>query len=101
MNFTNELKGLADATAILEKAEEQVAKRFELEVKKMLAKYKKYNYDFTCGNGTFFFCKNGDIIHESQEDKLPKDMKELCTFLEDNDYIQKYISTIKLGGFCE
>lgn len=101
MNFTKELKGLAEATAILEKAEEQVAKRFELEVKKMLAKYKKYNYDFTCGNGTFFFCKNGDIIHESQEDKLPKDMKELCTFLEDNDYIQKYISTIKLGGSCE
>jgi len=101
MNFTNQLEELDKAYKIVEIAEEKVAKRFKLEVKKMLAKYKKYNYDFTCGNGTFFFCKNGDIIHESQEDKLPKDMKELCTFLEDNDYIQKYISTIKLGGFCE
>jgi len=95
MNFTNELEELDKVYTVLERVEEKVAQRFVVEVKKMLAKYKKYNFDFTCGNGTFFFCKNDEIIHD--EEKLPKDMKELCTFLEDNDYIQKYISTIKLG----
>jgi len=95
MNFTSELKGIEDATAILEKAQEQVAKRFVIEVKKMLAKYKKYNYSFSCGNGTFFFSKNDEIVHD--EGKLPKDMQELCTFLEEQYYIQQYISHITLG----
>jgi len=101
LNFTKELRQLAKANEILEQAHKKVADRFVIEVKKMLAKYKKYNYDFTCGNGTFFFSKDGEIVHASYEEKLPPDMKELCTFLEDNDYILKYVSTIKLGGSHE
>ncbi len=97
MNFTNELALLEQANGVLEQAQKKVADRFVIEVKKMLAKYKRYNYDFTCGNGTFFFSKNDVIIHESDEHKLPPDMKELCTFLEDNEYIQAYIYTITLG----
>lgn len=95
MNFTKELEELDKVYTLLEQVEEKVAQRFVIEVKKMLAKYKKYNYDFTCGNGTFFFSKNDEIIHD--EIKLPVDMQQLCHFLEDNDYIQKYVSTVKLG----
>ena len=89
MNFTNELKQLDKAYKIVDLAEEQVAKRFEIEVKKMLAKYKKYNYSYTSGNGTHFFSKDGEIVHD--EIKLPVDMQKLCHFMDDNDYIQKYI----------
>jgi len=99
MNFTKELNDLDKVYTVLEKIEKKVADRFVIEVKKILAKYKKYNFDFTCGNGTFFFSKNDSIIHD--EEKLPIEMQQLCHFLEDNDYIQKYISTIKLGGSCE
>ena len=38
MNFTNQLKQLDDAYRIVGLAEERVAKRFVIEVKKMLAK---------------------------------------------------------------
>jgi len=98
MDFTKELEELNSKKKLLRIAEIKVARRFELEVKKMLAKYKRYNYDFTCGNGTFFFSKNGEIVHLHEEERLPKDMKELCTFLEDNSYIQEYIYEIKLSS---
>lgn len=97
MDFTKELEELNSKQKLVSIAEEKVAKRFELEVKKMLAKYRKYNFEFICGNGTFFFTRNGEIVHSHEEEKrLPKDMRELCTFLEDNSYIQGYIYEIKL-----
>jgi len=102
MNFTNELKEIERVNELMELAQEKVAIRFEIEIKKMLAKYKKYNIEFYSGNGTWFFSREGKGLHDwMEENKLPKDVLALYTFLEDNDYILGYISNIKLGDSNE
>jgi len=98
MNFTNELKEIERVTELMELAQEKVALRFEIEIKKMLAKYKKYNLEFYSGNGIWFFSREGLALHDwRDENKLPKEILSLYEFLQDNDYILKYISNIKLG----
>ena len=102
MNFTNELKEIERVTELMDIAEEKVAKRFETEIKKMLAKYKKYELEFFSGNGTWFFSREGKGLHDwMDENKLPKEILNLYTFLQDHDYILKYISNIKLGDSNE
>lgn len=102
MNFTKELKNLAMHQNNLEKAQEGVARRFEIEIKKMLAKYKIYELEFYSGNGTWFFSRKGVALKDwRDEDKLPKELLDLYEFLQDNDYILGYISNIKLGDNLE
>lgn len=96
MNFTKELEELSAAEKQVEIAQEKVAKRFVLEVMKGLAKFKRDKYDFTCGMGTYFFSKDGTIIHN--EEKLPLYLKRLISFYEEHDYIARYVSNITLSG---
>ncbi len=92
---TKELKILEVAQRANELAEKLVANRFTVEVKKILAKYKKNKFDeFCCGNGTYFFCKNGKVM---EKEKLPRDMQEICDFLEENSYLENHIGSIKPG----
>lgn len=99
MNFTKEFLEMKRVTQLMDLAEEQVAKRYIIEVKKILAKYKKYNLEFIAGNGTWYF--NGDSENTSydwsNEDKLPKDAKIVFDFIYEHDYILKYVSHITLG----
>jgi len=102
MNFEKELAEIEKVSDLMEIAEEKVAKRFELEIRKMLAKYKKYNLAFHSGNGTWHFSRDGKGLYDwRDENKLPKDILELYDFLMSHDYILKYISNIKLGDHDE
>jgi len=93
--FAKELAIRQEALDVLECTEKQVMVRFRLEVMNMIAKYRRYDYSFKCGNGTFFFCKGNDIVHD--ENKLPPEMKALCEFLEEHYYIQGYLYEINKG----
>ena len=97
MNFTKELEELSEAEKQVEIAQEKLAKRFELEVKKGLAKFKRDKYTFTCGMGTYFFSRNDQIIHD-EEEKLPYYLKRLINFYEEHEYIGRYVDHITLSG---
>lgn len=96
MKEIKELRLVEATLKCLDLAEKLVANRYTVEVKKVLARFKKYNYSFFCGNGTAFFCKGDEIIHD--EDKLPSDLLRLLRFFEEHDYMAKHLSKIKLSG---